>query len=229
MLIRDGKKLIVAATATSLTLADYPKPGAQPQRCAFRPGEFSDASSTVHEVQVIRRDGASSMHRIRDNDTDTLIVEPAFDSPPQPGEIAAVHLQLALPKIDTALCIGCGLCELECPVVGDRRAVYVTAEGETRSQHYQESGRNRSLRLIKTAGAGLAAGTLDPAYLALSANGVNRRPSGHQSGPRGDGPTCLHNGCAYKDSPDSDRMTPPTECGGLDGPDHKIDLRRWLT
>jgi ferredoxin len=31
------------------------------------------------------------------------------------------------------LCIGCGLCEHECPVL-DSPAVYVTAIGETRSQ-----------------------------------------------------------------------------------------------
>ena len=156
MLIRDGKKVILSATTTSLTLADCPGPGAEPQACTFRPGEFSDALATVHEIQVIRRDGTSSVHRIRNNDADTLIVDPPLDPLPQRGDTAAVYLQLALPKIDTGLCIGCGICELECPVVGDRRAVYVTAEGETRSQHCPDAGRNRSLRLLKTAGAGPA-------------------------------------------------------------------------
>ena len=42
----------------------------------------------------------------------------------------------------------CGICERECPVVGDRRAVYVTADGETRSGDYQERDRNRSVRLL---------------------------------------------------------------------------------
>ncbi|MCP4249701.1 MAG: 4Fe-4S binding protein [bacterium] len=151
MLIRDGKKLITSATATSVTLADYPKPGADPEPCTFSPGEFSDTLSTVHEVQLIRRDGTSSMHRIRDNDADTLIIDPPPSPPVQPGDTSAIYLQLALPKIDTASCIGCGICEKECPVTGDRRAVYVTAEGETRSQHYNDGGRNRSLRLIKNA------------------------------------------------------------------------------
>jgi ferredoxin len=52
-----------------------------------------------------------------------------------------------LPRVDPTLCTGCGICERECPVVGDRRAIYVTAEGETRSQGHPDRDRDRSLRL----------------------------------------------------------------------------------
>jgi len=52
-----------------------------------------------------------------------------------------------VPVVDITRCIGCGLCEKECPVVGDRRGVYVTAEGESRSQHHPDRDRNRSVRL----------------------------------------------------------------------------------
>ncbi len=55
--------------------------------------------------------------------------------------------ELKVPRVDLSLCIGCGICERHCPVVGDRRAIYVTAEGETRSQARPEPDRNRSLRL----------------------------------------------------------------------------------
>ena len=56
------------------------------------------------------------------------------------------RVELTLPRVDIDRCIGCGLCEHECPVVGDRRAIYVTAEGETRSQYVGDPDRNRSVR-----------------------------------------------------------------------------------
>ncbi|HSW44979.1 MAG TPA: 4Fe-4S binding protein [Phycisphaerae bacterium] len=162
MLIREGKKQILSASATTVTLADYPPPGrAFGEACVFNPGEFRGDRTVSYHVQIIHRDGTSETHRILNNDGDTLmigevdattgqvVVGSPFDRLPARGDVAAIHVEMKVPKIDTALCIGCGLCERECPVVGDRRAVYVTAEGETRSQHYLQRGRNRSLRLIK--------------------------------------------------------------------------------
>ena len=61
--------------------------------------------------------------------------------------LAPVALDLNVPRVDLNLCIGCGICERQCPVVGDRRAIYVTAEGETRSAGYAEQDRNRTVRL----------------------------------------------------------------------------------
>ena len=42
-------------------------------------------------------------------------------------------LELKRPYIDPSKCIGCGICEHECPVKDDP-AVYVTAIGETRDK-----------------------------------------------------------------------------------------------
>jgi polyferredoxin/formate hydrogenlyase subunit 6/NADH:ubiquinone oxidoreductase subunit I len=58
------------------------------------------------------------------------------------------EIELTLPRVDIDRCIGCGICECECPVIGDRRAIYVTAEGETRSRDYPERDRNRTVRPV---------------------------------------------------------------------------------
>ena len=45
-------------------------------------------------------------------------------------------VRLQLPYVDPARCIGCGVCEHECPVKG-RRAIRVTAENETRERRHR--------------------------------------------------------------------------------------------
>ena len=46
--------------------------------------------------------------------------------------IIAIQVRLQRPFIDLEKCIGCGVCEHECPVSG-KRAIRISAEGETRS------------------------------------------------------------------------------------------------
>jgi len=166
LLIRDGKKQVTTATPTTVTLAEYPLPGQRlGQPCAFRPDQFRGDQSTTYHVQIIHRDGTSETHQILGNDAETLMIgEPdktsnqesrgsTFATPPVSGEVAAIHIEYKVPKVDIDLCIGCGACEHHCPVVGDRRAVYVTAEGETRSEAYGEGDRNRAVRPERTGGA----------------------------------------------------------------------------
>ena len=46
------------------------------------------------------------------------------------------EVRVQRPHIDPAPCIGCGACEYACPVF-DRKAVYVTSVGESRSDTNQ--------------------------------------------------------------------------------------------
>ncbi len=46
------------------------------------------------------------------------------------------EVAVAQPRVDTRLCIGCGICETKCPVVG-RPAIYVSSVGESRSRSNQ--------------------------------------------------------------------------------------------
>jgi len=55
-----------------------------------------------------------------------------FEKIPVPGSKIEVQVRLQRPYVDIEKCIGCGVCEHECPVSG-KKAVRVSAEGETRS------------------------------------------------------------------------------------------------
>ena len=76
-------------------------------------------------------------YEVVDNTEDTV----TLNGKEQLGSISAdstVQLQLRLdkPYIDPEKCIGCGVCEHVCPVSG-RRAIRVSAEGESRSRERQ--------------------------------------------------------------------------------------------
>jgi len=72
--------------------------------------------------------------RITANNEYSLEVYPEgqFGKIPVPGSKIEVQVRLQRPFVDIEKCIGCGICEHECPVSG-KKAIRVSAEGETRS------------------------------------------------------------------------------------------------
>ena len=58
-----------------------------------------------------------------------------FESPPVPGSFVEIQIRLQQPYIDPKHCIGCGVCEHECPVPG-KRAIRVTADNESRAPEH---------------------------------------------------------------------------------------------
>jgi polyferredoxin/ferredoxin len=150
--LRDGRKSAVASTDNTVTLAGWPQPG-QPvgERVVFDINGWKGDGTTAYHLAVRHDDGVTEQHRIIANDTDTVMIEGRFARKPKPGAAVTLLVEHPLPRIDASLCIGCGICEFMCPVVGDQRAIYVTSVGETRSENYGDPDRNRSLRLNKIA------------------------------------------------------------------------------
>ncbi len=62
--------------------------------------------------------------------------ELAFEPPPAPGSQIEILVKLQQPYVDPNRCIGCGVCEHECPVPG-KRAIRITADNETRDREHQ--------------------------------------------------------------------------------------------
>jgi len=54
---------------------------------------------------------------------------------PETGSLIEIEIQLKRPFVDIQRCIGCGICEHECPVRG-LRAIRVTAENESRNREH---------------------------------------------------------------------------------------------
>ena len=61
--------------------------------------------------------------------------ENPFNPPPPAGSIVEIQIRLQRPYVDPARCIGCGVCEHECPIPG-KRAIRVTADGESRDRNH---------------------------------------------------------------------------------------------
>jgi polyferredoxin/NAD-dependent dihydropyrimidine dehydrogenase PreA subunit len=116
--VRDGTRTITAATGATLRI-DGP---------ALAPGHFATGD------YICRLGDETAGRRIIANTADSLTVDAAhaWEEPPAEGAVLNVQVRLQRPVVDPARCIGCGVCEHECPVNG-LRAIRITADNETRS------------------------------------------------------------------------------------------------
>jgi ferredoxin len=65
----------------------------------------------------------------------TLFSRQPWPAPLPPGSRIEVVVRLQQPYVNPRYCIGCGICEHECPVRG-KRAIRVTADNETRTKEH---------------------------------------------------------------------------------------------
>lgn len=115
--VRNGRFLPVAATGPSLRLG---QPLALGRNLAggdyfVRPAEFPDR--TPRRIVAVTETELSLGHPLAEGDA---------------GRDLEILVKLQQPHVDPARCIGCGMCQHECPVSG-LRAIRVTNENESRS------------------------------------------------------------------------------------------------
>lgn len=79
----------------------------------------------------------TARHKIIRNSARFIEIDPShpFETPPAAGSRVRIQIRLQQPHVDPGRCIGCGVCEHECPVRG-LRAIRVTAENESRTREH---------------------------------------------------------------------------------------------
>ena len=95
----------------------------------FRPGELTTGDFFLTASRVT----AAGRSLILENSEGAVTTRSAWEGMVLPGDRVEVQVRLQRPQVDPSLCIGCGICEHECPVSG-LRAIRVTAENESRSR-----------------------------------------------------------------------------------------------
>ncbi|KPK30631.1 MAG: 4Fe-4S ferredoxin [Nitrospira bacterium SG8_3] len=99
----------------------------------LRPGALATGDYVCHSITQEEQ----GHWKILENTERVLVLspDPAQQRLPEPGDNLEIQIRLKQPHVDIGRCIGCGICEHECPVSG-QRAIRVTAENESRSKEH---------------------------------------------------------------------------------------------
>ncbi|MFO1475699.1 MAG: 4Fe-4S binding protein [Verrucomicrobiota bacterium] len=122
-IIRDGVREVESSTPSTVTVAG---PALPPARLGS-----GDYALSVHNAP------AGERRRIVETAGNRIVLPESapFAEPPAPGTRVNIEVRLQKPQVDPDRCIGCGICQHECPVSG-LRAIRVTAENESRSPRH---------------------------------------------------------------------------------------------
>jgi polyferredoxin len=119
--IRDGEAVPARAQGAGVDLA-----AAIPTQANLANGDYYLRASGQPEAALRRITGLAGPRL-------TLERPLAGEGLPAQGARVDIMVKLSCPFVDAARCIGCGMCEHECPVAG-RRAIRVYSENESRSR-----------------------------------------------------------------------------------------------
>ncbi len=119
--VRNGVVEVVRSDSETLEIAGI----------SFQPGQLSTGDYFIK----LLAEPEGKRRPIVDNADRTLAVDPRtpFLKQLPLGTRVEIQVRLQRPQVDPKLCIGCGVCEHECPVSG-KRAIRVSAENESRSK-----------------------------------------------------------------------------------------------
>jgi len=115
--VRDGTLTVKKISANTIeTIEKIMQPG------KFATGDYYCAAGDVQRAKIIS------------NTENSIEIAPnaIHGETLSKGSKINVQVRLQRPYVDIEKCVGCGICEHECPVSG-KRAIRVSAEGETRS------------------------------------------------------------------------------------------------
>jgi polyferredoxin len=124
--VRDGVLTVKKVTDNTIEVEQAIVPG------RFATGDYYCAVPPRFAAQTSGR--GDDRRKIGKNTENSIEFSPGeqFEKIPTPSSKIEVQVRLQQPYVDIEKCIGCGVCEHECPVSG-RKAVRISAEGETRS------------------------------------------------------------------------------------------------
>jgi polyferredoxin/ferredoxin len=118
--VRDGRRTIRAVEGRRVVLAGTDLVSGQ-----YATGDFFCRGNPEQAIPITA------------NDHEAIVLgDTAVDVPlPTAGDTLDILIRLQQPCVDPRRCIGCGVCEHECPVQG-QRAIRVTAENESRAKSH---------------------------------------------------------------------------------------------
>lgn len=127
----------LALFSTVITSADLVVEKADSLHIKFKDNLLAPRFSTGDYYCILKEGSDNRPRLITKNTADSLTISPkvSWNPPPEPGSRVVIQIRLQQPVVNPNRCVGCGVCEHECPVRG-KRAIRVTAENESRDRKH---------------------------------------------------------------------------------------------